>query len=95
MEFSSRLVGHEALDDRVHEAHDGGDIDEKLLLEQFGVVLAEDADRLGGRRLDHGRLAEEREGAVVMHLGYFVRVIGRRDGLRCGGEGQVAEGQFH
>ena len=70
-----RPLRHKPLHNLIHETHHPGDIDEELLLQQFGVVLGEDGD--GGFRggADGGREAQKGQTAVVVDLGCFVGVV--------------------
>lgn len=81
MELFQRLLGDKQLHDAIEEAHDGGDVDEELFLEQLGIVVAHDRDSLFARRLGHVGLAQEADALVVMDLGHLIWVVFGRDGL--------------
>lgn len=79
MEFLGRLRSHKQFHDTVHESHNTWYIHKELLLKQFRIVCGKHFDRFRGGRLDLGRLAEERDGLVVMNLVDLVRVVVGRD----------------
>jgi len=95
VELLDGLSGDEQLEESVHEAHDGGDVDKELLLEKLRIVLGEDADGLGAGGLDGRVLAEEADGLVVVDLEDLVRVEVGRDGLGCRRQGEILQGELH
>lgn len=95
MELLDGLGGDEQLHGAINKTHDGGHVDEELLLEELRVGQGKDADGLLGGGLDGGALAEEADGQVVVDLEDLVRVLGGRDALGGGREVELLEGQLH
>ena len=95
VELLDGLGRDEKLHEAVDKAHDGGDVDEELLLQQLRVVLRKDLDGLGAGGLDLRRRAEEADGLVVMHLIDLVRVLDVRDGLSSRRDGELLQGELH
>lgn len=74
MEFLGCSLRYDELDNSVHPAHDGWDVDEELFLEQLWVVMGENINRLRHGGLDRRVLPEEADRLVIVHLIDLVRI---------------------
>lgn len=95
MKLLQRLLGDKELHDAIEEAHDGGDVDKELFLEQLGVIVRQQLDSLPTGGLDLVGLAQKADAFVVMDLGHLVRVVFGRDGLDGASNVEFYEAELH
>ena len=66
--------------EHTYESHDSRYIDEEFLLERLWIILRKDLYRFGSGSFDNGRLTEEADRLVIMHLEHLVRIVFDSDG---------------